>query len=69
MNDELESKPACDPSLSRSQFIKLLIERATFTGALLVVPAIADSFMSPQAVAANRCGQVGTSLTFQDPLA
>lgn len=69
MNDELELKPACDPSLSRAQFIKLLVDRATFAGALLVAPAIADSFAAPSAVAANRCGQVGTSLSFQNPQA
>lgn len=69
MNDDLELKPACDPSLSRAQFIKLLLDRAKFAGVLLVAPAIADSFMAPEAVAANRCGQVGTALSFQDPIA
>ena len=61
--DEQELQPACDPSLSRAQFIRLLIERATLAGALLVAPAIADSFMAPPAVAQVSGGQMGTALT------
>ena len=69
MNDELKLQPASDPSLSRAQFIKLLIERATIAGVLVVAPAIADSFMAPPAVAQVSGGQVGTALSFQRPLA
>ncbi len=70
MKDELELQPASDPSLSRAQFIKLLIERATIAGVLVVAPAIADSFMAPPAVAqvSRGGGQVGTALSFQQPL-
>jgi len=70
VKDDLELRPACDPALSRGQFIKLLIERATLAGVLTVIPAIADSFMAPPAVAqVSGGGQVGTALSFQQPLA
>jgi hypothetical protein len=69
MSDDLDLQPACDPSLSRAQFIRLLIERATLAGVLVAIPAIADSFMAPPAVAQVSGGQVGTSLSFQNPVA
>lgn len=47
MTEELKGKPACDPTLSRAQFIKQLVERATLAGAILTLPLIADSFCAP----------------------
>ncbi len=68
MNNELDKERACDPTLSRSQFIKMLVERATVAGALIAAPVIVDSFIAPQAVAAASGGQVATALSFK-PLA
>lgn len=63
-----KSKPACDPSMSRSQFIRMLIDRATVAGVLAAVPAIAHSFIAPPEVAAASGGQMGTALSFRPPV-
>jgi len=45
--EKSDGKPACDPTLSRAQFLKLLVQRATMAGAIVALPLIADSFSAP----------------------
>jgi len=59
---DLESQPSCDPALSRSQFLALLVKKAVLAGTLLAAPVIADAFMAPPAQAAPS-GATGTSDT------
>jgi hypothetical protein len=64
MSDQTEKQPesetACDPALTRSQFITKLVERAAQAGVLALIPAIADSFIAPPALAKTS----GGNLTF-----
>jgi hypothetical protein len=73
MNNKYENESglqsACDPSLTRSEFIGMLLKRAAVAGALTIMPAVVDSFVAPPAIAATSGGQVGTSLSFQNPIA
>lgn len=38
---------SCEPTLSRKEFVRKVIKRGTLAGALLVVPAIVDTFIVP----------------------
>jgi hypothetical protein len=64
-----DAQPSCDPSLSRAEFIKMLVDRAKLAGALVILPAIADAFMAPPVVAQGSGGQTGTALGFKKPIA
>jgi len=64
-----DSQPSCDPSLSRAEFIRMLLDRAKLAGALVILPAIADAFMAPPVVAQGSGGQVSTALGFKTPIA
>jgi hypothetical protein len=59
-----EDESSCDPSLTRSQFIKALAQRAAVSGAILIAPAIADMFVAPPAIAATSGGGGGMSSVF-----
>jgi hypothetical protein len=58
---EHNTQPSCNPGLSRSQFLSLVVEKALLAGTLLAVPAIADIFIAPPAQA-QASGGAGTAL-------
>jgi len=65
---EHNTQPSCDPGLTRSQFLSLVVEKALLAGTLLAVPAIADTFMAPpaQAQASGGTGLADTGIVIQD---
>ena len=46
-------KPACDPSISRKEFLEAVVRRATIAGVLLAAPVVVDKFLVPPVYAAN----------------
>lgn len=58
--NQSESQTACDPTFTRSQFVRKLVEKATIAGALVIVPSIVDSFVAPPAIAKTSGGNATT---------
>lgn len=46
-----EQSQSSDPSVSRKQFLELVLKRAGLAGALLIAPKVVDSFLVPPAYA------------------
>ena len=44
---------ACDPTVSRKEFLETLVRRATIAGALLAAPKVLDKFLVPPVYALN----------------
>ena len=44
-------KVSSDPSLSRQQFLQMVLKRAGLVGAVLIAPKVVDSFLVPPAYA------------------
>lgn len=55
MDDRLSPTPqeknACDPRVTRKEFLTTLVKRATIAGALLAAPKVVDKFLVPPAYA------------------
>ena len=56
MNELENERIACDPTLSRKQFIERVVKGAVVTGAILAGPKVLDKFLVPPAYAsASSC--------------
>jgi hypothetical protein len=47
-----EKQPSCDPKLTRSEFLRQVVQKAKFSGTLVAGAIIADYFVAPPRVAA-----------------
>ncbi len=48
-----EDKLACDPALSRKEFLTKLVQKAAIAGSLIAAPRVVDKFLVPPAHALN----------------
>lgn len=54
-NDVVNQELACDPSLSRKEFLSKVIKGAALTGGFLVAPKVLDKFLVQAVAAASSC--------------
>lgn len=53
MLDKSTDRPACDPTLSRKEFLTKLVQTAAVAGSLIAAPKVIDKFLVPPAHALN----------------
>ena len=59
MSEADKLKPSCDSSMSRKDFVALVLKRSYVAGAILAAPAIVDTFLAPPAMAAHSLSGTG----------
>lgn len=52
---------SCDPSMSRKEFVALVLKRGAITGAILAAPRVLDKFLVAPGLAANPSSGTGAA--------
>lgn len=52
-----ETKPSCDPNMSRKEFLALVLKRAAVAGVVVAAPKVIDKFLVPPVKAMTSTGK------------